>query len=122
MSDIKIEGELKLIHNDDAEWDWWTIERAEHEDHHWSEPIQYGVKLMYSGRISDACVEGNSEHMVSIAEGIRNRSGHSEKRCAVEIEGDRAFFHSPRNSQDRGSVPLLVAEALADQIEEAIKL
>ena len=120
MADNIVEGDLKLVRNEDPDWDWWTIERAEHEDKHWMRKTEYGQALMYSGRIADACVEGDSGDMREIAKGILTGEGYHGGRCCVEIEGDLAFFHSPRNSQDRGSVSLDVAKALAKQIAKEL--
>jgi hypothetical protein len=92
--------------------DWWIIERAEHDGR---EGITDGM-YWHSARISDADVEGGASEMLAIAEAIRARGNFSAKRCAVEVDGDRVAFRSPRNSQTDGIVSLAVADALADEI------
>lgn len=122
MDSFKVEGALVLVRNEDANWDWWTIERKEHPNKHYVERTDYGTALRYTGRISDADVEGNSEEMMGMADGILNKKGYQANRCAVGIEGESVFFCSPRNSQTRGEVPLKVAEALANQIVAEMRL
>ncbi len=99
--------------------DWYCIERAEHDGRHWFERVADNCSaFMTSARISDADVEGPLAHMRGIAAGIRSREGFEERRCAVRIDGDKAFFSSPRNSIREGEVTLADADDLARQIEE----
>lgn len=96
--------------------DWYTIELAEHENKYWSEPTEYGSTLMYSGRISDACVEGTAEEMLAIADAIDNKTSVSFKRCAVNITYSEVRFRSPRNSKKDGIVSHAEASELAAKI------
>lgn len=98
--------------------DWYTIERREHENKSEIRHIpEWGcMGLFYSGRISDCDVEGTAEEMLSIAKAIEERGSFSAKRCAVSIDGDKAAFHSPRNSMRDGVVSLADADALAAEI------
>ena len=109
---------IKLVK---SEWldDWYTIERASHANVHGVEQRDGYSALIYSGRVSDACVEGSAEEMVEIAKAIRARGRYSAKRCAVAIDGASAQFWSPRNSMsdDAGRTTLAAADALAAQIE-----
>jgi hypothetical protein len=86
--------------------DWWTIERAEHPNARWMKPVEYGSTLMYSGRISDACVEGTSMEMIELAAAIENGESESFKRCAVQKVEGGYLFSSPRNSQHPGFLSL----------------
>lgn len=101
-----------------SEWldDWYVIERAEHDGRKWLEPIEgvtNGRAFMHSGRISDADVEGTRAEMLDIARAIKERGYCYHKRCAIQVDGYRAWFWSPRNSQRRAEVPLHRADALA---------
>ncbi len=99
---------------------WYTIELAEHENKRWEEPTKYGFKLMYSGRISNACVEGTAEEMLAIAEAIEKRSRVSFKRCSVVIDNNSAYFMSPRNSSTSGFCTLAEADELAVEIKSKL--
>lgn len=99
--------------------DWYIIEKAKHE---WVEqivPVPGKPNSMYlhdSSRISDADVEGAAVEMLAIAEAIEQRGSYSAKRCAVDVQGNRALFWSPRNSQREGVASLEEADELAAQI------
>lgn len=96
---------------------WYSIERAEHENRIWLERVGPNVsRFMYSGRISDACVEGTAFEMLEIAAAIKQRESLEFNRCAVRIEGDLAYFWSPRNSSEEGEVPLSDADEFANQV------
>jgi len=102
--------------------DWWTIERAEHPNERWMKPTEYGAALMYSGRISDACVEGTAWEIIELAAAIENGHSESFKRCAVEKVEGGYLFSSPRNSQEPGFVPLARAKELAAEIRAKVTL
>lgn len=105
--------------------DWYVIERAEHDGRSWMEPIPgipNAMALHLSSRFSDADVEGTADEMLGIAEGIETRDGAGYKRCAVRIDGDRAFFQSPRNSQREGECSLAEADALAKEIRATLSV
>lgn len=111
---------------------WYTIEKAEHGN------VQTTVMdgpnhgfLYYSGRISDADVEGPAHEMLAIAEAIEQRRRVEFKRCAVDarvcVEDDLdgyeiVLFWSPRNSRMRGAVDLADAQRLAAQIRLDVPL
>lgn len=114
---------LKLVKSDLD--DWYTIERAHHDNRHWMEPLygydgrQIGHSFQHSGRISDACVEGTLEEMKEIAQAIFEGTRASFKRCAVKyMEDGRVAFWSPRNSQRDGIVTDEEATELAREIME----
>lgn len=119
-----VRGELVCKRSDELE-DWFTIERAEHDGRTWMEPVDYGggIKgsaLMMSCRITDACVEGTGEEMLSLARAIDRGSGDNFKRCAVyPCEGGFALS-SPRNSTYAAVVPADVALRLAASIRLAV--
>ena len=106
-------------------YDWYLIERSEHSNSKWlqEEKSEHGINTgfwMYTGRISDACVEGSGADMLEIAKAIRDLGQFSAKRCAVTNIGERFLFHSPRNSQVRASVSWSAAHKLADQIYDTL--
>jgi hypothetical protein len=100
--------------------DWWTIERAEHKHERWMKPTEYGASLMYSGRISDACVEGTAMEMIEIAAAIENCTDVSFRRCAVSCTKDGCWFESPRNSQHPGYIHRDQALELAKDIRKKV--
>ena len=114
-STIKIDVALTLRKSENLD-DWFVIERKEHDGRMWLEPIEFGRALRCSARISDADVEGDAKEMQLIAEAIETRCSFLARRCAVRIEGDCAYFWSPRNSLRKAAVPLAVADALASEI------
>ena len=101
--------------------DWYTIEKAEHDGKMGMVPTEYGFAITYSGRISDADVEGTAAEMLSIADAIERRGEASHGRCEVRIDGQRAFFCSPRNSERDGEVSLAEADALAAEIRAMLE-
>jgi len=107
---------IKLVKSDYLD-DWYTVERAEHEHRQWMERTGPNcMKLMDSGRISDACVEGTAGEMRELALAIKARGEAEFRRCAVRVDGESAYFCSPRNSEVDGVVPLADADAFADQV------
>lgn len=101
---------------------WYVIERAEHSDTFQLVPTNYGsVALWYSGRISDADVEGTAEDMLGIATAIETGDSFSANRCAVSPRGADFVFHSPRNSRKYALVKREHALTLAKQIKELVK-
>jgi len=101
--------------------DWYVIERAEHDGRKWTERTSPSSSaLRCSARFSDADVEGTGDEMRAIATAIRARRGERFKRCAIRIDGDRAFFCSPRNSREDGECTLAEADELAALIEEQV--
>lgn len=119
MNDEEIDGSLVLRKSDWLE-DWYTIERASHENVQRMEECPdlgpNAMSLYDSGRVSDACVEGSLAEMRGLAERIQTRGRYYAKRCAVDASRERVYFWSPRNSRSTGSVTHEVAEALAAQI------
>lgn len=105
-----------------GEADWFTIERAHHAHKFGMQPDpELGCMMVtYSGRISDADVEGTAEEMLSIAEAIEQRASCSHRRCAVSVEGDLVTFRSPRNSRRDGVVRIEDADALAAEIRSKL--
>lgn len=100
---------------------WYTIEKGEHAGV--TEIRRTGPAsgyLYYSGRISDACVEGPLHHMQALARAIRAGGKHTERRCAVRCEEDRVFLWSPRNSTVEAEVPMQRALELAAIIEAEV--
>jgi hypothetical protein len=105
--------------------DWYTIERAEHENIRELRPhpsMKNVTSLYYSGRISDACVEGTSLEMMAIARAIAADGEAHFKRCAVKPSGDGFLFWSPRNSMEEAFVPGPDARELADEIKARLFL
>lgn len=106
--------------------DWYTIERAEHEEIQEirKHPTLPNVMILYySGRISDACVEGDASEMMAIAQAIQAEGSAQFDRCAVQrVEGHGFFFWSPRNSQERAFVETEDAKELAEEIKARLFL
>lgn len=116
---VEVSGKLVLVGDDG----WFCIERAEHDGREWFEPIGENSSMFCrSARISDADVEGPSEHMLMLAEAIRRRGRHSSKRCAVDATGDRVLLWSPRNSFVCASVSIEAADDLVSQIDAQLSL
>ena len=109
------------LRGDDSH-DWYVIERRDHDGRRWMEREGPGVVALHtSARFSqNADVEGNASEMLGIADAIERRGEFSAKRCAVRIDGDLAYFESPRNSREPGVVTLADADDLAAQIRAAL--
>lgn len=109
---------IKLtIRNFSSDSDWWSIERADHNNETWWEPDKYGRHMMKSCRIVfDVDVEGTSLELCGIAKAIKDRDAYYSRRCAVEIKDDIVYLWSPRNSTNKGMVSLDAADVLADEI------
>ena len=108
----------------DCGYDWYVIERAEHEGKSWFEADSRcpgTASFQHSGRISDAEVEGTASEMLAIAEAIEERGSVSFRRCAVRVEGNVALFRSPRNSQREGICPLEDADELVKEIRRVCR-
>lgn len=108
---------MKLVCNK-SDWleDWYVIECAQHDGRSWLEPHEGGLSFQCSERISNACVEGTLAEMKALATAIEARGRATFDRCAVRIDGDRAFFRSPRNSTRDGECSYSEALELAQQI------
>ncbi|MEY5098407.1 MAG: hypothetical protein RJA36_1126 [Pseudomonadota bacterium] len=98
--------------------DWYTIVRAEHDGREWLERIGPSAsRFMCSERLSpEACIEGTAEEMIELAEAIKARGAASFKRCAVRVDGENAYFCSPKNSERDAVVPLANADEFAAQV------
>lgn len=119
--EILYEGALTLSRYEES--DWYRIDRRDHDGREWSE-LEGGVNYYCLSRRIDprTTVEGTAQEMLWIARAILNRSQDSNKRCAVQVVGDRVRLWSPRNSNDVvGSVPLAVADDLANEILQTLK-
>lgn len=113
---------IKLtIRKSSDDWDWYVIERAEHDGRTWFEPTgPRSMSLRCSSRISDADIEGTAEDMLEIAKAIRDRGQFSARRCAVVVSGNEVEFWSPRNSRQPGVTDLAAADELAGLIEQRL--
>ncbi len=90
----------ELIRSGDSDWDWWTIERKEHDGREWlQETGPNSASYMRSARPSDACIEGTSDEMLAIAKAITAGESVNFKRCAAVRVGKTYHLSSPRNSQ-----------------------
>ncbi len=106
----------------DSMIDWYTIERAEHENEQWDEPTEYGSRLMCSSRICDADVEGTGKEMLAVAKAIEDRSHVSFRRVSVDVLPYRGKveFWSPRNSRESGFCTIEEADELVKIIRETV--
>jgi hypothetical protein len=113
------ERKLTLIKGDSP--DWYLIEWAEHAQQHWLERTGPNVlALRWTGRISDADVEGTAAEMLAIAEAIERGESVYFKRCAVSVDGNRYTLSSPRNSQDPGIISRAQASQLVAEIRRVL--
>lgn len=112
---MNYDGELTLETGECID-DWYIIEKAEHDGREWLEPFPGGASLMLSSRISDADIEGTGSQMLALAKAVLAGRAFHAKRCAAEPVENRWELWSPRNSQERGSVPDAVARRLAEKI------
>jgi len=97
---------------------WYSIVRVEHDGREWLQPVgENCMQFMMSERLSpEACIEGDREEMLAIANAIKDKSSASFKRCAVRIDGDTAYFCSPKNSKQDVGIPINFADAFADHV------
>lgn len=114
------ETKITLVKSDCLD-DWYTIEKSNHDHKEWFEEIDGALHFMHSGRISDACVEGTEKEMLAIADAIRSRKSVCFRRCAVRVDGDYAYFWSPRNSAREAKIPIENADEFAKQCFDAIR-
>jgi hypothetical protein len=113
------ERALALVKSDLA--DWYTIEWAEHEQRGWLERTgPSSLSYRWSGRVSDADVEGTAAEMLAIAEAIERRGSVSFKRCAARRVENTYALSSPRNSQDPGVISWAQAQQLAATIRTTL--
>lgn len=102
--------------------DWYTIVRAEHDGLEWIEHTgPNSMRFMCSERLSpEACIEGNADEMLAMANAIRSRKAVLFKRCAVHFERDGAHFSSPKNSERDAVVPVEDADEFASQVQDEL--
>lgn len=107
-----------LLKKSNALRDWFTIVRAEHDGRKWEEQIgPNSFQHMTSERLTpNACIEGSSIEMISLAIAIKARGSASFKRCAVHCEADGVHFYSPKNSTEDAVVSVDDAEDFAEQV------
>ena len=108
------------VRNSDPNWDWWTIEWADHANESRLAPTSYGCSLFYSGRVCDADVEGTTAEMLSIAEAIEAEGSVEHRRCSVEWLDHGVELMSPRNSETPGVITHDQARELAADIRSKI--
>lgn len=106
--------------------DWYSIEWAEHENRYWTEERDAGgypyYALCYSGRPSDACIEGTSAEMAAIATAIEQGGSVSFRRCeAISLDNGSYGLSSPRNSQFPAIVTKEQAQHLAAEIRRVLR-
>jgi hypothetical protein len=53
-------------------FDFYAIIKHNHDTKRWMQPVDGGNDCIITDRISDACVEGNKEEMLGIANAILN--------------------------------------------------
>lgn len=101
--------------------DWWIIERRHHRHEYKIEQHDGYQSMLWSGRVSDADIEGTSEEMRWIAGAITARKSIGFNRCAVDATNtDGVRLWSPRNSQEVAIVSFDVADELARQIAKGV--
>ena len=111
-----------------SEWmdDWYTIEWAEHENTTTLERCAPGAyRLAYSGRVSDADVEGDGAEMLDIAAFLEDpKEGYLSGgyRCEAVRVGDTIELCSPRNSTTPGRITLEQGRHLASEIRRVVEV
>lgn len=111
--------------NDNPEWDWWTIVRAEHDNREWMQrtgPNSMSFRL--SERLGEddnnADIEGTSAEMLAIATAIESGTWARFTRCSAFTTEKGVELMSPRNM----SYPVVIthenARALAKDIREKV--
>lgn len=108
---------IKLKHCADL-GDWYAIVRVEHDGREWTQELDHShSQWMMSERLTpNACIEGDSEEMISIAYAIKGRTDVSFKRCAVSMNSDGVHFYSPRNSTEDAIISVEDAAEFADHV------
>jgi hypothetical protein len=104
--------------------DWFSIEWARHANRHWLEPdseMPNVVHCRYSGRPSDADVEGTADEMAAIASAIETNASTSFHRCAARRVDDGYELSSPRNSQQPAHISFAQAAHLAGEIRRVLQ-
>jgi hypothetical protein len=99
--------------------DWYTIEKAEHDNYYGLHEIAENCSSVYwSGRIADTDVEGSLYEMREVAEAIRDKRSISFKRIGIIFSKDEetVFFYSPRNSRMAAMINIDEANELAAEI------
>lgn len=117
-----MDRQLTLIQSDSG-IDWYTIEWAQHEHKHWAEPLSNNAfALCWSGRPSDADIEGTAAEMAAIADALRDKRSVGFYRCAAtHLVGGRFALFSPRNSKKEAIISAEQAEHLAAEIRRVLK-
>lgn len=100
--------------------DWYVIEWAEHENRGWIERTEYGGAFRWSGRVSDADVEGTANEMRAIADAIEAGRSESFRRCAAHVCERGYQLSSPRNSQREALISHEQARHLASEIRRVL--
>lgn len=105
-----------------SEWidDWFRVVREEHDGKEWCEEIRPGyTQFMMSERlVPDACIEGTSGEMLSLASAIETHRSVSFKRCAVDATKEVIKIWSPKNSRVPANLDHEEAKQLAKSIRE----
>lgn len=81
--------------------DWYKVVRSEHDGREWMEQVgKNSYQFMMSERLSsEACIEGCSCEIITIAKAILKGNDCSFKRIAVKFEQDGVHMYSPKNSR-----------------------
>lgn len=122
MKTINVDADL-TIKSFEGLTDWYAIVRAEHDGRNWLEKTEYGFSHMSSDRlIPNACIEGDSQELINIANAILSGKECYHKRCAVTkpING-RVSLYSPKNSLEYASVSKDVAKHWALEAIEKLQ-
>lgn len=112
---------LLTLRKSDGLPDWYVIEWVEHDGTNWSELTSpHSSSWRCASRPSDADIEGTSEEMLAIAEGLERQKSVSFRRCACEFISDHFELRSPRNSTIPAVITRLQATCLAAEIRAAL--
>lgn len=104
----------------DSSYDWWCIERAEHDGREWMDRFPGGVVFMRASRLGNADIEGTGDEMLAIAEAIERAESAAFKRCAARHTTKGYLMSSPRNSTQSTLITHDEAKALAVDIRAKV--
>ena len=107
---------------DNPDYDWYCIERAEHDGREWMRRTGPNSQaFMRSARLGEGdnnyCIEGTAFEMLAIAEAIEQKKSARFKRCAATFAMEGYEMESPRNSR----APVLVSHSEASELAADIR-
>ncbi len=113
--------EIKLTISKGSFDDWWVLERIEHDNKTWNEPMEYGSRYCMSRRLEKTTdIEGPAREWSAIRKAILDETTISFTRCSIEHRKQGFLIESPRNSQEPILISASSAIYLANEIERKL--